>query len=76
MTYSKELRQLGLKLTKRKLRYYPIADHNYFKNIYKDNEAIFFSYCVRKIYKVHFRRFRFYLTRNLFHERQSRTGTA
>lgn len=42
MTYSKKLRQLGfISLTKRKLKYYLIADHNYFKNRYKYNEANF-----------------------------------
>lgn len=36
MTYSKKLGQLGLiNLTKRKLRYWLIADHNCFKNLYK-----------------------------------------
>lgn len=43
MTYSKKLRQLGLiSLTKRKLRYHLIADHNNFRSHYKDNETKLF----------------------------------
>ena len=68
MAYSKKLRQLGLiSLTKRKLRYYLIADHNYFKNCYKDNEAKLFLIW-ETIYKGQFMRL-FYLTRNFFQER-------